>query len=98
MKNVDPPQRQKRKKQTEEREGGGKKGENKIKLESVEERRARLREKQVIQREASNTEREFVFSLHHFTWSLYWSVSFFLVVCPSKAPSQPLIFFLYFIL
>ena len=34
-----------------EREGGGKKGENKIKLESEEERRARLREKQVIQGE-----------------------------------------------
>ena len=44
MKNVDPLQRQKRKKnkQKREREGGGKKGENKIKLESVEERRARF--------------------------------------------------------
>ena len=35
-----------------EREGGGKRGENKIKLESVEERRARFK------REASNTGRE----------------------------------------
>ena len=45
MKNVDPLQRQKRKKKTSrrEREGGGKKGENKIKLESVEERRARFK-------------------------------------------------------
>ena len=45
MKHVDPLQRQKRKKkqaEEREREGGGKMGENKIKLESEEERRAKL--------------------------------------------------------
>ena len=60
MKNVDPLQRQKRKKNGKKRKknkqkrerGRGKKGENKIKLESVEERRARFK------REASNTGRE----------------------------------------
>ena len=58
MKYVDPLQRQKRKKnkQKREREGGGKTGENKIKLESEEERRAWLREKQVIQGERERTD------------------------------------------
>ena len=52
MKNADPLQRQKRKKTSRrERVGRGKKGENKIKRESGEERRATLREKQVIQGE-----------------------------------------------
>ena len=48
--------KKKKKKNKQKRERGrGKKGENKIKLESVEERRARFK------REASNTGREVVF-------------------------------------